>query len=817
MKKNLELIAEKAGSIINPKSSFRKWIVPLFLILVTLILFFYPVFFDKVPFPGDLLLGEYAPYSSYEFMGYNPGGFPNKAQNFDVLQLLYPTKEYSIEMLKQFKIPLWNPYIFSGTPHLAAFQSGTFYPLNIIFFIFSFENAWILYILVQPLLASIFTFFLLREFKLNLISSIFGGIVFGFSSYMTVWMQYGNLGHSILWLPLIMLVAYKNVQKITFLKSVMLVFLLSISMLAGYIQISFYLFVFVGFFVFYLTYSAKENKIKKCIFFSTIIILPVFLTAFQLLPTFELFINSARKGFTYSELIKLLIPKLHLISLFAPDFFGNPATRNYFLTGTYIERVSYIGVIPLIFALYAIFFIRSNRLVKFFIFNFFIILCLSFDTVISRIFYSANLPIISTSVPSRIMFLFCFTGSTLSAFGLDLYAQEKKNKNLFKTVFPLGIICLLLWLYVYIAPSILDSVSLGNINISRRNIILPSIILFSAITLIITGMFFKHFKKYAILMFLIITVFDLFYFFQKITPFSPRETIYPKTPVLKEINKLQNINRMWGYGSARVAADISVHEKFYSTDGYDALYIKRYGEFVESSKNGIIESSLISNTANLAPGFGENDLRRNLNRQKILNITGTKYILHKKNSSQDGAKHDFSVFDDDKYKLIWHDNAWQIYENLQVAPRVFLTSDFIVISDKESIIKEFHKKTFNENKTLILEEDPNLKKNLLKLNKVEINSYTPNEVLIKTYSDAESMLFISDSYYPGWKAHIDDNETKIYRADYVFRAIKIPEGEHLVKFSYISSSFNTGVIISFLTVVTILLIYLFRKSIKLNI
>src|SRR3989344_2859914 len=123
----------------------KSFVALIFYLLITL-LFFNPIFNGKLPFPGDLLVGEYSPYNSYEFLGYAPGGFPNKAQNFDVIQLLYPGKEYSLSLLKQFKIPFWNPYIFSGTPHLAALQSGTFYPLNIIFLIFGNITAWIIYI-----------------------------------------------------------------------------------------------------------------------------------------------------------------------------------------------------------------------------------------------------------------------------------------------------------------------------------------------------------------------------------------------------------------------------------------------------------------------------------------------------------------------------------------------------------------------------------------------------------------------------------------------------------------------------------------------
>src|SRR3989344_1546489 len=131
----------------------RKTILASLIFIIISLAFFYPLFRGKIPFPGDLLVGQYAPYNSYSFMGYAPGGYPNKGQDFDVLRLLYPWKEFSIESFKNGNAALWNPYSFSGTPHLASLQSGTFYPLNLVFALPSFVISWSLYILAQPVLA----------------------------------------------------------------------------------------------------------------------------------------------------------------------------------------------------------------------------------------------------------------------------------------------------------------------------------------------------------------------------------------------------------------------------------------------------------------------------------------------------------------------------------------------------------------------------------------------------------------------------------------------------------------------------------------
>ena len=162
----------------------KKWpfFVALFFLVVTLI-FFYPIFKGYIPFPGDNLVGNYKPYSTYTILGFAPGGYPNKAQNFDILKLLYPAKEFTIRMWQSGQVPLWNPYNFSGNPHLASLQAGSFYTFNSLFFIFPFLFAWSFYILLQPIIAGIFTYLFLRKLALGRYASLFGGACFSFSHF----------------------------------------------------------------------------------------------------------------------------------------------------------------------------------------------------------------------------------------------------------------------------------------------------------------------------------------------------------------------------------------------------------------------------------------------------------------------------------------------------------------------------------------------------------------------------------------------------------------------------------------------------------
>jgi uncharacterized membrane protein YfhO len=51
---------------------------------------------------------------------------------------------------------------------------------------------------------------------------------------------------------------------------------------------------------------------------------------------------------------------------------------------------------------------------------------------------------------------------------------------------------------------------------------------------------------------------------------------------------------------------------------------------------------------------------------------------------------------------------------------------------------------------------------------------------------------LSDVYYPGWKAFADGTEVPILRANHAFRAVRLGEGRHDVRFVYAPRSFAVG-------------------------
>jgi uncharacterized membrane protein YfhO len=84
--------------------------------------------------------------------------------------------------------------------------------------------------------------------------------------------------------------------------------------------------------------------------------------------------------------------------------------------------------------------------------------------------------------------------------------------------------------------------------------------------------------------------------------------------------------------------------------------------------------------------------------------------------------------------------------------------------------------------------------------------FQPNEVVIETEARAPGFLVLTDSFYPGWKAFVDEGEQPIHRANYLFRAVRVPAGRHTVHFRYEPTSFRAGAAISLTALAGLLLI-----------
>lgn len=612
----------------------KRFLGPFILILVTILFFYKSFLLFQVPFPGDLLISEYTPWKYETYLGYNPGSYPNKAQYFDVIRQLYPWKILAIDQLKNGQIPLWNPYNFSGSPLLANNQSAVLNPFNVLFFILSPSIAWSAFIIIQPFLASLFMYWYLRYIKLPLEQSLFGGIAYGFSLFMSTFLEYGNIGHTIMWLPFVLFLAERVGTKSKPIFDFAFPIVIAIIIFSGHLQLAFGI---LAFLIFYIFFVVKNSKRIWTLFF-----LGICLSAIQLLPTFELIVFSARTPHDLDTLTQNFLLQLHQLVVFvSPDIYGNPATRNYLLTDTYPGNAVYVGAVVLLFALYALTKFKQNLYIKFYTLAAVVLLIFLTSNPISTAFFALKLPLLSTSSPANFFFLLSFTLSLLGAYGLTVW-QKKKEKSII--IILAGLVLLIILLlgihHGFKIPFYLKQALIG------------------LGVLVVAGMMLLFAKRinYKILVyiFIFITSLELFYYFHKFNPFVPSSFLYPPTQIETFIKEKSGNDRFWGIGAANFEANFSTKMRLYSPEGYDPLYPKWYGEYIS-------EGSTI---------FMSRSDARLLNPSEK-GLVSTKYILDRvENGSSE------KQLPIDSYKLVQGFDGWKIYENTKALPRVFtITSE----------------------------------------------------------------------------------------------------------------------------------------------
>lgn len=85
-----------------------------------------------------------------------------------------------------------------------------------------------------------------------------------------------------------------------------------------------------------------------------------------------------------------------------------------------------------------------------------------------------------------------------------------------------------------------------------------------------------------------------------------------------------------------------------------------------------------------------------------------------------------------------------------------------------------------------------------------VEMHAPGGLRIRTRSDQDAFLVLSEVFYPGWEATLDGKPASIMRGDYIFRTVYVPRGEHVVLLRYRPLSLRVGAGITALSLVLVL-------------
>jgi hypothetical protein len=749
-----------------------------------------------------------------------------------------PPRFFWVESIKHSDFPLWNPYQFSGHPFLANPQNAILYPLNSLFFLLPFDVAFNAIIILHFFLGGFFTYLFLKDLKVNSSGALISGLIFMLSGYLLSVHSLLTFILSVIWTPLILMFFRRAIISPGFKNEIFTAIFMTISFLGGAIEIvygNFFILLFTAIFSIPSDSSTGKQegrgegqrrnlwlKGRGLILVSIIFLL---LSAIQLIPFLELYKDSIRGGgITYQEATIWSFAPKDILLFFLPDAYGYFLDmKKYWVTQCWYKTL-YTGGLPFILGSFFFLFGKGRKVY---------LALMLFSLFLSLGQYNPFYPLVFKYVPffngirypAKFLYILILAFSIIAGLGfqrLTDFAKERENKRFNNILLIFSFVSgLLLLILVLSHKEIAHHLTLRgfdfpdfnhlSVNLYHGKRFLFYLAIFFLLLRIGQEVKWKGWVRVLLIFFLAADLFGNmgFYGMEKTSDyfrqtrilqmissdrgpfriFSTGKTISRDTPIL--IGGPSHLNIL----KEKHIPSMNLLYQFHDIWGIDVIRLKR----VDDLYRAFTAAPSITAT-NLVDLYGV---------KYIISVTpiedGNHFeLIYSRIEGLQGRKED-----------LLKENTIKLYKNHHVLPRAWLVKDFRIL-DAHKILFTMIRKDFYPDKEVLLEEVP---PSLTLPHKgggggggvVQLILEKNNELHLRVRTTGDTLLVLSDTYFPGWKAFVNGKETKIYRANYAFRAIALGAGINHVEFVYDPVSFKLGAIITFLTIMVCLVIGLVTR------
>ncbi len=723
----------------------------------------------------------------------------------DFVEYVYPTQSFAASSSG---IPFWNPFTFNGMPFFGDAQVGFFYPFNRLLDMFVGTGGTLpvgaaqMVIIIHFFIAQLSMYFLARSFRISSFSAILSSVSYAFSMLMICHVIHPMMIYHLSWFPLIVMFMIKGLRESNIRCGAIAGLLLGMTMLSGHPQTTLYEMFFLGLiFIWYLIADIKnkafsgKSATRFIIAGISVFIIAAGIFAVQLLPTNELAGYSQREEITYEKSSEGSLQFKQLYSAVVPKVFGyiDPGKEQEYAqfylqfpdgykTHYFWETSYYFGIAALVLGLLGIagtWKKRETAMLAVFAFIGFLF-ALGANGPIYKIFY--GLPLFgSFRNPARMMFIVIFAFSLLAGFGMDLLWQKVKDK---KTLY--------FFLAAAAIPVIMALITSSGSNfggfgtpeqfIAEIKSSAHISLLIIAIVLI-TGFLVNRktlsFQNGAMVI-IIAAVIDLFLagaYFNK-SPQNPADKYIVDAKLNEKIEKFvpklpdepfRTSMRLYNPSYMAMPRNQGLLSRIMLVEGYNPLVLAK----------------------GIPPVF--EGLDKDQSRQKIHDMYNVKFEIGI-DSAIGYAK---------------------FVERKTMFPRAWLVNTVRVVKP-EDVEYTMKKNDIDYRREVVLEEAPLASmtgdKKQFDDTAVKCTEYENNSIKYDVNCGEQTILCFSEIWYPSWKAYVDGKESKLYRANYCFRAVEVPAGSHEVELRFESSSFDRGMIITLLSLALGVVLVIFGKK-----
>lgn len=744
----------------------------------------------------------------------------------DLGPYFYPMRFSLAESLKAGDLPLWNAQTGLGFPLLANFQSGAFYPPNLVYGLFPFIAAVKITYILHYLVAASGSYLLLDRWKLSKAIVLVGSLLFTFGGYTISLTNLLNHFQTAVWLPWLLLLGERYLGSPNWLNFAPLVFLATTQFLAGSPEI--YAMSMGLLLIHALRMRGKGETSISRILFSVlgINVLVAGLAMVQILPTLELLRLSERThAASFEWATDWSLQLFSLLSLVFLDKQIDPGSFETFQFFFYSQPPFLLslymgGLFPFGFWAWIISEERKRQAIVLGLVLLSILLSMGSRTPIYKFLYD-YFPYFSLfRFPEKFFFVTFALLLYVAVTGLSYLLETSEAKGSRTLLGPAILTASFLALYLlcrYDRALLLQAVSSSakfpldhpltwRISSSVLVHLERHIALWLGIMAIVW--LWQRKKIQARLMEIVIV---LIAFVDIFSAHAPYQLLMDASIVQQRPQTLALLQDAPSYRVFSTSPEAPFHPDIsqfprarspeeHTTFAFQTLrpntglfwgvnYMQEIDALLRMSYNQFLQAAL-----KLSPG----------NFYKLLGALNVKYIM---------SLHELT---DGSLALLGHFErypAW-VYRIDGAVPRAYVVSRVITERDPQVILGRLASDGFDPSEAVILEEAVPLEARKGFHGKAWITQYKNNRARVQATLNAPGVLVLTDSFYPGWRAYVDGKEQDVLRANYFFRAVLLQGGQHVVEFRYQPRSFTMGLYISlaFLAAVSIWSVFLFVRK-----
>lgn len=508
-------------------------------------------------------------------------------------------------------LPFWNPYIYSGMPFWAHFESTIFYPLGILFWLISPQRAFGFTVLLHLVLGGVLMVILSKSFFSSPWARFVASAVFVLNTFLMATLYDGQMHRifSYVWIPLILYLLSKALtsQSSCFYGSLAGA-AWGAQILAGAPQDAFYTFLAASLFLAWnLKHPLKDGRHNARVFMTLCLLLVAGsgIAAIQLLPAFEFIGQSVRAAFDRYDLITQgSYPPEALITALLPRFFGNYVNADYWVSGVPWSVPFYnlyVGILPIFLLL----FLTRDRLHGARILGFSVslalialVLALGSHTPVYK-WVSVVPGFDKIRAPAKIIMLWAFALALLAGKGMDdlLHLREESLRRrvwiaLGCTLFLAGTSLLFLFdksLVLRLFSPFILAEAIPNLMSHARDMIVSEFYRLVVISLVLVLLSFllirlRHQRSQSIVVFLMssVLVMDLGYVNWGAVRYKDEVydwTLQAKTGLDKTIGKDRDLFRVGSFEFG-MGPNVEMVMGYQTVGGYTPFFLRRYYEYI---------------------------------------------------------------------------------------------------------------------------------------------------------------------------------------------------------------------------------------------